>query len=108
MSGKAYRVLIGQHIEKDEKGVSRVYKAGDVFVTTSKHPKGLDRHNRPGMTPKFERVADLPAAPGGDGLDTLKQTELVELAATAQIDLKGASKKEDILKTLRQAGVKGR
>jgi hypothetical protein len=86
------------------------------------------RFNIPGFPPKFEELyesypsAGIPQAPSTDDfliaelksrgyevsrdtLDTMNLKELTALAAEEEIDLKGATKKEDIIRIIRSSHV---
>lgn len=124
-----FRVLAGKHCEgKTPEGKPKVYVKGDVVDSKS----DLSRLNPPGFPPKFERVEDdgrpspapavpvqtlsptptpvhatspLPAAPKTvpDGLDKLSLKELQDLAASEEIDLKGAKTRDEVLRAVRAA-----
>ncbi len=119
-----YRTRSG-HVGLDLNDKPRTWGPGEVIETN----QDLSRHNAPGMTPKFELLEDRPQAPQAglkempaqptapqfnpnpgkapvstsrsDNLDNLGVKELQALAAEEEIDLKGATKKEDIVKILR-------
>ena len=83
------------------------YRQGDIIETDQDL---CAMFNQDGVPPKFERVdqyaqAGMVAAPK-DGLDDLTVKALKELAEAYEIDLKGASVKDQIVAILRGYGIK--
>ncbi len=124
-----YRVRSG-HVGFDLEGKSRTWGPGDIVETNQdlgrhntpgmtpkfelledKPQAGLKelphqpppapaptQHTTPQANPNTAKVAFSPAS---DKLDSLGVKELQALAAEEEIDLKGATKKEDIVRILR-------
>lgn len=113
-----YRVLAGKHHVGT--GVNRkVFKAGDIVTTDS----DLMQFNQPGAA-KFEVVdsvgrpktnkpvekriqskATVPDIPLGDGLGDMTVNELRAMAEEEEIDLGSASRKDEIVKAIRNSMV---
>lgn len=122
-----FRVLVGKHVEQlgivEGEVKTRSYSAGEVV--SSNRP--LDEiHNKPGAM-KFERLHEEPrpsqavqepsgtpataaASPAAvaqtfslEQLERMSVPDLQKLAEEEEIDLKGASKKQDLIRIIREA-----
>jgi len=112
MSVQTYRVLRGIHItgELNSSGKPRLAKRGDIVKTQS----NLLKFNAMGAPPRFELVtgdalATLEKAEAADSvtsasnseyLDTLtsmSKEELKKVAEAEEIDIRGLTRKEDII-----------
>lgn len=121
--GGTFRIIIGNHLGDgpkgcqcdscaNSKGKNHVYRArmhtdpedydGDIIESTI----DLERRCNQGTSRKFERVraGDLTSQPPpAYPLEKMTVAQLMSVAEDEEIDLKGASKKEDIIKLLRGA-----
>lgn len=104
-----FRITSGSHIEphptkKDLAtglAVDVKYTQGQIVET----PRDLHAiFDQPGMPPKFVRVDEY-IEQHNDGLDTLDDKELIELARKNRIDLRKMTEKPAVLKILRAYGV---
>jgi len=104
-----FELLSGVHSEGlDANGGPRIYEPGDVIQTT----RDLGLLNYPGMNPRYKEVEEpivepsLPrektakANPSG-GWEAMTVAELRSLAAEEEIDLKDATKKNEIISLIR-------
>jgi hypothetical protein len=107
-----YKLLAGQHVEKDAEGNRKKYKAGQ-YVSSK-----LDLERRHG-TRKFRKISDDDVAPAvaklddptqpkakrqppvNDALDDMTVEQLKQLAEDDEIDLSGATRKADIIQKIR-------
>jgi len=113
-----YRVLAGKH-HVGSGADRKVFKAGDIVVTNN----DLLQFNQPGAA-KFELVdsvgrpksqkpiekrvqpkAVTPDIPLGDGLEDMTVNELRAMAEEEEIDLGSASRKDEIIKAIRNSMV---
>lgn len=111
MSLQAYRVLRGIHItgELNSSGKPRLAKRGDIIKTES----NLLKFNALGAPPRFELVtgealatlekeetANAASPTNSEYLDTLtsmNKEELKKVAEAEEIDIRGLTRKEDII-----------
>jgi hypothetical protein len=95
-----FKLIAGMH----DQGDGRVYKRGDV-ITSEKELDRIHGANR------FLRLADssvpvLPSAPSqevDDEFSGMTVAELKKFAEEEEIDLEGATRKEEILSAIRKA-----
>lgn len=121
-----FKVLQGQHAQrevtgKDEDGkptyANRTYNAGQLV----ENAKDLCVFNCPGFEPKFEKVGEsapggnpiltaptVPVVPSGgppagilETLGTMTVVELTEYAGEEEIDLEGATSRDDVMAKVR-------
>jgi hypothetical protein len=105
---KSYRVLRGLHItsELNSNGKPRVAKKGDIVRTES----NLLKFNAPGVPPRFElatgEVTEESKSNSSvsysnteylDTLSAMSKEELKKVAETEEIDIRGLTRKEDIM-----------
>ena len=96
-----FKLLVGQHIQNEPDGTEKKYSAGEVIESNVDLEKRFgDKFRRVYGTPEDER--DEPTT--GDDLERMTVKELQALAAEEEVDLRGMTKKEDLIKALRLGG----
>lgn len=116
--GGKFRVLVGAHLGRGPQGceceaclksagVNHVYQ-----MRGPKDPPGYDgdviesevdlvaRHNRGPGSVKFERVEEAAQAQAAMPYEKMSLAQLLAVAAEEEVDLRGASKREDVLRVL--------
>lgn len=102
-----FKVVGGEHIQKDSDGVSRKYSTGDVVesnvdLTTklrNKFVRVFD--NEPVTDVSHKTKADPTNADAWGDLDKMTLSDLKTVASEEEIDLKGAKTREDALRIIK-------